>query len=341
MSTASVKSNSRQEQSSQETDQTVVTLGPGLSSLMPLGTQAAAPITVARVRSSSVDSTDNTVTKDSALEQTSVVQTATTGTIAQNISNQTRSNQTRDTSTRSETASETVTLDQSLVAMPQTTSTTTVATVSTLPVQPRSTTSIATTDNDTAASTQISLFRAPEPVVISQPDTQTNYSLIEPARMNTDTQPVSIPVQALAAPSQPAPVVETATVVEPVRAPTVEIPAVDTQSSTVAAALIDRTNPLNDAVNSQQLPTQTAVFAGPAVKTNTQDNDIAGGVTISQIARVPAGFDVYQNLAIREIAFYQPREIYRGQRTVDNVRALRSLGQDAKHQEMVDQQYRR
>ena len=69
--------------------------------------------------------------------------------------------------------------------------------------------------------------------------------------------------------------------------------------------------------------------------------DIAGGVTISQIARVPAGFDVYQNLAIREIAFYQPREIYRGQRTVDNVRALRSLGQDARHQEMVDQQYRR
>jgi hypothetical protein len=148
-------------------------------------------------------------------------------------------------------------------------------------------------------------------------------------------------VQALAAPSQPAPVQETATVAEPVRAPTVEIPAVDGQSSTVAAALIDRTNPLSDAVNSQQLPTQTAVFAGPAVKPNTQDNDIAGGVTISQIARVPAGFDVYQNLAIREIAFYQPREIYRGQRTVDNVRALRSLGQDAKHQEMVDQQYRR
>jgi hypothetical protein len=177
--------------------------------------------------------------------------------------------------------------------------------------------------------------------VISQPDTQTNYSLVEPARINTDPQPVSTPVQTLATPSQPAPVQETVAVAEPVRAPTVEIPAVDGQSSTVAAALIDRTNPLNDAVNGQQLPTQTAVFAGPAVKPNTQDNDIAGGVTISQIARVPAGFDVYQNLAIREIAFYQPREIYRGQRTVDNVRALRSLGQDAKHQEMVDQQYRR
>jgi hypothetical protein len=91
----------------------------------------------------------------------------------------------------------------------------------------------------------------------------------------------------------------------------------------------------------QQVPQSNTVFAGPAVKSGTADNDLASGVSISQIARVPAGFDIYQNLAIREIAFYQPREIYRGQRTVDNVRALRSLGQDAKHQEMVDQQYRR
>ena len=341
MSAAAARLNSRQEQSSQDIDSTSVTSNSGTSSLMSLDKQAAAPVTVARVRSSSVDSTDSSGSRETASEQITIAQTATTGTLAQNISNQTRSNQSRDTSTRSDTVSETVTLDQSLVAMPQSTSNTTVATVSTLPVQPRSTAQTLTTDNDTAASTQISLFRAPEPIVISQPDTQTNYSLIEPARINTDPQPVNIPVQVLAAPTQPAPVQETVTVAEPVRAPTIEIPAVDTQSSTVASALIDRTNPLNDAMNSQQLPTQTAVFAGPAVKPNTQDNDLAGGVTISQIARVPAGFDVYQNLAIREIAFYQPREIYRGQRTVDNVRALRSLGQDAKHQEMVDQQYRR
>ena len=342
MTSSVVKLTARQEQFTQEAETAAASSTTSTnSSAMAMMNQAAAPVTVARVRTSSTDSTDSSVARDSALEQTSVAQTTTTSALAQSITNQTRSNQARDTSTRSDTASETVTLDQSLIAMPQTTSTTTVVTVSTLPVQPRSTTSIVTTDNDTAASTQISLFRAPEPIVISQPDTQTNYSLVEPARINTDTQPVSTPVQALTAPSQPAPVQEIATVAEPVRAPTVEIPAIDGQSSTVAAALIDRTNPLNNAVNGQQLPTQTAVFAGPAVKPNTQDNEIAGGVTISQIARVPAGFDVYQNLAIREIAFYQPREIYRGQRTVDNVRALRSLGQDARHQEMVDQQYRR
>lgn len=344
MTSSVVKLTARQEQFTQETE--IVASGSSTtsssSSAIAMMNQATAPVTVARVRTSSADSTDSSVARDSALEQTSVAQTTTTNTLSQSITNQTRSNQARDSSARSDTASETVTLDQSLVAMPQTTSTTTVATVSTLPVQPRSTTQTVTADNDTSAQTQISLFRAPEPIMVSQPDAQTSYSLVEPARINTDPQPVSIPVQTLVAPSQPAPMVETVAVVEPVRAPTVEIPAVDSQSSTVAAALIDRTNPLNNAVNGQQpLASTTAVFAGPAVKPNTQDNDIAGGVSISQIARVPAGFDVYQNLAIREIAFYQPREIYRGQRTVDNVRALRSLAQDAKHQEMVDQQYRR
>ena len=341
MTSSIVKLTARQEQFAQETEVAGSSTTSTSNSASAIMNQAATSVTAARVRSSSVDSTDNTVTRDSALEQTVVTQTARTGTLAQNISNQTRSNQVKDTSTKSDSTSETVTLDQSLVAMPQSTTTTTVATVSTLPVQPRPTTQTVTIDNDTSVQTQISLFRAPEPIVVSQPDTQTNYSLAESARINTDPQPVSIPLQALAAPSQPAPVQETVIVAEPVRAPTVETPTADTQSSTVAAALIDRTNPLNDAVNRQQLPTQTPVFAGPSVKPNIQDNDIASGVSISQIARVPAGFDVYQNLAIREIAFYQPREIYRGQRTVDNVRALRSLGQDAKHQEMIDQQYRR
>ena len=342
MTSSVIKLTARQEQFAQETETAAASsTTSSSSSTAAMLNQAATPVTVARVRTSSADSIDSTVARDSESNQIVATQTATISTLAQSITNQTRSNSARDTSTRSDNTSETVTLDQTLIAMPQTNSIATVATVSTLSVQPRSTTQTVTTDNDITTQTQISLFRAPEPIVISQPDTQTNYSLIEPARINTDTQTASIPIQTLAAPNQPAPMVEIVTVAEPVRAPIVEVPAADTQSGTAAAALIDRTNPLNDALNGQQLPTQTAVFAGPAVKTNTQDNDIAGGVSISQIARLPAGFDVYQNLAIREIAFYQPREIYRGQRTVDNVRALRSLGQDAKHQEMIDQQYRR
>jgi hypothetical protein len=71
-----------------------------------------------------------------------------------------------------------------------------------------------------------------------------------------------------------------------------------------------------------------------------QDNDAAGGVSINSIAVTPVGFNAY-NVALRDVAFYAPKEIYRNQRTVDNVRALRQLASDRLHQEMVDQQYRR
>lgn len=343
MTSAVVKLTARQEQFAQETETAAVSSTmSNNSSAMSLMSQAAAPVTAARVRTSSADSTGSSVSRDSASEQTIVTQAATTSTIIQNTASQTRTNQVRDTSTRSDNSAETVTLDQSLVAMPQTTNTTTVATVSTLPVQPRSIAQTQTNDADSSGQTQISLFRAPEPVIISQPDSQTNYSLVEPARINQEPQQMSMPSLALMVPAPPSPVTESVAASEPIRAPAIELPTMDSQTNSVAAALIDRTNPLNDALNGQTPITQTAaVFAGPAVKTGTADNDLAGGVSISQIARVPAGFDVYQNLAIREIAFYQPREIYRGQRTVDNVRALRSLGQDAKHQEMIDQQYRR
>lgn len=319
MTSAVVKLTARQEQFAQETE---IAAGSSTmsssSSVSVMMNQAATPVTVTRARTSSADSTENTLSIDSLLEQTSTVQTVTSSTIAKNISSQTRLAPARDASTRSDNTPEIVTLDQPLVLMPQITTSTTVPTMPSLALQSRIVVQEFTSDN------------------------QTNYSLVESVPINTNSQFVNLPVQRPIVPSQSASMVETATVVEPIRAAVLETSTADSQSNLVALALIDRTNPLNDALNGrQQLAPGTAVFAGPAVKPNTQDNDIAGGVSISQIARVPAGFDVYQNLAIREIAFYQPREIYRGQRTVDNVRALRSLGQDARHQEMVDQQYRR
>jgi len=317
MTSAVVKLTSKQEQFAQETETAAASsTTSSSSSTATMMNQAAAPVTVVRVRINSADYTENTFSIENLLEQTSTVQTATTSTTVKNISSQARSNSARDTLTRFDNTPEITILDQSLRVMPETTSTTTVTTVSTLPVQPRSSTQTIPTDN------------------------QINYSLVEPVAINTNLQAVNIPVQTPIVPSQSAPVVETATVVEPIRAAAPETPTADSQSNLVGLALIDRTNPLNDTLNGRQLlAPATAVFTGPSVKPNTQDNDLASGVSISQIARVPAGFDIYQNLAIREIAFYQPREIYRGQRTVDNVRALRSLGQDAKHQEMVNQQY--
>ena len=76
------------------------------------------------------------------------------------------------------------------------------------------------------------------------------------------------------------------------------------------------------------------------MKSNVQDNEIAGGVSIGNIARSPIGFNSYM-VALNDANFYRPKEIYRNQKTVDNVRVLRQLASDRLHQEMVDQQYRR
>lgn len=85
---------------------------------------------------------------------------------------------------------------------------------------------------------------------------------------------------------------------------------------------------------------QTTVNA-PAVNSKAQDNDAAGSVTIAVIAKMPPGYDLYTSLSIKDVPFYKTEEVYRGQKTVDNVRLLRGLtgASDRVHQEMVDSQY--
>ncbi len=102
----------------------------------------------------------------------------------------------------------------------------------------------------------------------------------------------------------------------------------------------DRTNPITELVDNskpmqQTTSTQTTMST---VKSNVQDNEAAGGVSISNIARTPVGFNSYM-VALNDAAFYAPKEIYRNQKTVDNARALRQLASDRLHQQMVDQQY--
>lgn len=61
----------------------------------------------------------------------------------------------------------------------------------------------------------------------------------------------------------------------------------------------------------------------------------------SEFGPVAPAFAAYTGLVLRDVAFYAPKEIYRGQRVVDNARALRQLGNDKRHQDLVDLQYRR
>lgn len=97
----------------------------------------------------------------------------------------------------------------------------------------------------------------------------------------------------------------------------------------------------NTIQNTAPRPAETATqSSGPSVNKNAPNNEIAGGVDIATIARSPAGFEMYMN-GMADSPFYAPREIYRGQRTVDNARAERFLNgaSDALHQRMVEQQY--
>ena len=75
------------------------------------------------------------------------------------------------------------------------------------------------------------------------------------------------------------------------------------------------------------------------VNKNVLPNELAGTVDIARMAIQPAGYQAYSAM-MPDVAFYAPKEIYKNQVNVDNVRLLRGLGSDRLHQEMVNQQYK-
>jgi hypothetical protein len=76
-----------------------------------------------------------------------------------------------------------------------------------------------------------------------------------------------------------------------------------------------------------------------SVNKNVQPNELAGRVDIATMATQPTGYQTYSAI-MPDVAFYAPREIYRNQRNVDNVRLLRSLSSDRLHQQLIDLQYK-
>lgn len=118
---------------------------------------------------------------------------------------------------------------------------------------------------------------------------------------------------------------------------------VDVPSLNLNDFATNRTNPLNEIIEAKQNVPQTNSVQpiGSSVNRNASDNDVAGGVNIATMAVAPTGYGDYLNFTLKDSAFYAPKEVYKNQRNVDNARALRQLTNDSKHQEMVEQQYRR
>jgi hypothetical protein len=100
---------------------------------------------------------------------------------------------------------------------------------------------------------------------------------------------------------------------------------------------------LYDSMESRVLPDQSVQEQSTfSVNKNAQSNELAGGVDINKIATQPKGYDAYAQMTLKDASFYKVEDIYKGQRSVDNVRLLRGLisGSDRLHQNMVDQQYK-
>ena len=102
-------------------------------------------------------------------------------------------------------------------------------------------------------------------------------------------------------------------------------------------------NPLSEIMMQQkfEMMQENIQSQTSTVNRNVLPNELAGGVDISSIASVPAGFNAY-SFILKDASFYEPKEVYKNQRTVDNERVLRGLtrGSDSLHQQMVDQQYK-
>jgi hypothetical protein len=114
---------------------------------------------------------------------------------------------------------------------------------------------------------------------------------------------------------------------------------VDDIPAPVRQSIMSATNPLNNYLT--MVPSENAPDQKSTVKSNVQNNELAGGIDLSKIAIQPVGFNDYLKVALTDSAFYGTREVYQNQRVVDNARAQRMLqgASDRLHQEMVNSQY--
>ena len=115
----------------------------------------------------------------------------------------------------------------------------------------------------------------------------------------------------------------------------VEVPKVETMKVGTRSVLSDYMNA--QAFMALQGAEQTQ---DGMIKRNVQPNEVANGVDIASIAIQPKGYDAYTKVTLVDAKFYESKEVYKNQEVVDNRRALRGLGSDAKWQRMVDEQYK-
>lgn len=104
-----------------------------------------------------------------------------------------------------------------------------------------------------------------------------------------------------------------------------------------------RGDPLTDYIEQNNI---LVAMAQPEMKQSTvkkdvQDNELAGIVRIERMAVSPVGFSVY-SLALRDVSFYEPKEIYKNVVIKDNVRTMYFIekGNTDTYNKMIEGQYK-
>jgi hypothetical protein len=84
--------------------------------------------------------------------------------------------------------------------------------------------------------------------------------------------------------------------------------------------------PVDNAMDSKSFLTQmdNGSQQNDTVKKNVQNNEAAGNVTIESIAKQPANYAQYFT-AIPDATFYEPKELYKNQKNVDNYDGLKKV----------------
>jgi hypothetical protein len=110
--------------------------------------------------------------------------------------------------------------------------------------------------------------------------------------------------------------------------------------STVTINTTLRGNPLSDLIeNKPTLESMVQEQKTEELKRSITTNQLETGITLTAMAIVPPNYALY-GISLADTKFYEPKPIYQNQKVVDNVRVLRGLGSDQKHQQMVQDQYR-
>jgi hypothetical protein len=172
--------------------------------------------------------------------------------------------------------------------------------------------------------------------------TQTTQQTASGTGLTVSVNPFAYnPLSSFTASNLSAPTTQTA----PVYQPRLEVRTVDVEAPPVQVASfggIGRAgNPLSDMMMQPrfEMMQENTQQQTSTVNRNVQPNDLAGGVDITSMATTPVGFNAY-SIVLRDTAFYEPKEIYKGQRVVDNVQVLRQMSSDSLHKRMVDSQYK-